>query len=426
MSFIGQIKEEITEEKTPEEPALEEEVKQQISAQEDSHVPDIIVTESVQEDAFNSTFKSAVPDIDADKKTFNAMNFVKESLSDQMLATESDDVDADDYQSLVEEAPGNEVIPPSENDGTDKAAEPLSNTAVTGNEAEPLETDLTGNAAEASSESVATDNEVEPASTTAVADNEVNSLKDSCCQDVAEADQLVHGEEMNGELPLHQEEVAGKKHTAQQVTQQQTILPRMVDGNTVLDMHLSFVTSPSSFWCQFQESADELLGLMAEMAEYCSQDDLKSLTSLPDVGSFCCARFMDDDQWYRGEVVDIVDSTTCLIKFVDYGNVDQVCVDRLKPLHERFYPVLKQCIECSLLGIKPNTADAAAAAWSKDAIAEFEEICADKMLHIEVFSQELNKINVVVKMADSDISVNQIMTEKEFAVFDEAKTNGCH
>ncbi len=49
----------------------------------------------------------------------------------------------------------------------------------------------------------------------------------------------------------------------------------------------------------------------------------KALSSAPGIGSLCCAKFSLDMQWYRVEVLQVIDGS-CVVFFVDYGNKDTV------------------------------------------------------------------------------------------------------
>lgn len=41
----------------------------------------------------------------------------------------------------------------------------------------------------------------------------------------------------------------------------------------------------------------------------------------------CCARYTEDDTWYRAEVVEVIDRYVGVV-FIDYGNTEFVMEDR--------------------------------------------------------------------------------------------------
>ena len=198
------------------------------------------------------------------------------------------------------------------------------------------------------------------------------------------------------------------------------VFAREVSVDTSLVMHLSFVNSPSSFWCQFDDSGDDLIQLMGEIEEVYAASDIPSVTSVPEVGSFCCAQFSEDEQWYRGEVMERGDTDSCLVKFIDYGNVEKTDIGKIKELKPEFFRLKKQAVECSLHGVKAAADDGQ---WSEEAIAEFENMCTQG-LKVNVIQKEGERLNATIKIVENDVNVNQTMIEKGLGTSDAAKTNG--
>ena len=58
----------------------------------------------------------------------------------------------------------------------------------------------------------------------------------------------------------------------------------------------------SDFWCQPASSADDLIALGETLGSVCESAAV-AMTSLPAVGSLCCARFTVDGLWYRARVL---------------------------------------------------------------------------------------------------------------------------
>jgi len=53
----------------------------------------------------------------------------------------------------------------------------------------------------------------------------------------------------------------------------------------------------------------------------------------------CAVRFSADQQFYRAEILNIVDANYIEVKYVDYGNVEAVSVQRIRKLLD-IYTVL--------------------------------------------------------------------------------------
>lgn len=112
----------------------------------------------------------------------------------------------------------------------------------------------------------------------------------------------------------------------------------------------------------------------------------------PKAGHYCCAKFTQDDEWYRAKVTSRAGSEYSVF-FIDYGNSDVVPVSRLKPLDPTLGPkeLSPQALECKLayLVAAPPTdgahgEDAAHAlgdaAWGKRMLARVEERHGDLLL----------------------------------------------
>ena len=192
---------------------------------------------------------------------------------------------------------------------------------------------------------------------------------------------------------------------------------RDIESGSTFKMHLSFQVSPSLFWCQFDDSGDNLLNLMAEIENYYGENDVPSFDFMPKVGTICCAQFSEDHQWYRGQIYEIFDEATCLIHFIDYGNTEGVELCNIKELKSQFFGLTKQAIKCSLHGVKPVDGE-----WSKEAVDEFEDVCADRLLDVEVISG-VEVWNVIVNTDDSKLNINNVMVEKGFGTSDVTDSN---
>ena len=190
----------------------------------------------------------------------------------------------------------------------------------------------------------------------------------------------------------------------------------IIPGST-FKMHLSFHVTPSAFWCQFDDSCEDLLEMMAEIDDYYGNNDQPPFESTPEVGTICCAQFSEDSKWYRGEVCETFDDKSCTIHFLDYGNVERVELNKTKELQLQFYSLPKQAIKCSLDGVGPVDKE-----WSEEATVVFEDTCADRILDVEIVD-EGDAWNVVIKRTNSQLTVNQMMVEKGFGINSFAEEN---
>lgn len=166
----------------------------------------------------------------------------------------------------------------------------------------------------------------------------------------------------------------------------------------VQDGYISHVNDPSDFYVQLEETEEELsdfAAALSEQYECIAETDLMVQDAY--VGMACCAKFTDDNQWYRAEIIDIIDSSASVL-FVDYGNTDVVQVHSLKQLTEN---LLKKpyAIHCTLAAVKPLSGKT----WSAEAITVFEQTTSDTLLSIQFESQEL-PVPVVLMRDEEDVA----------------------
>lgn len=60
--------------------------------------------------------------------------------------------------------------------------------------------------------------------------------------------------------------------------------------------------------------------------------------------------YIADGNWYRAQVKDYIPATTAKVMFLDYGNLEEVSVDKLCRIPSSFLELPFQAICCSLSG----------------------------------------------------------------------------
>jgi len=66
------------------------------------------------------------------------------------------------------------------------------------------------------------------------------------------------------------------------------------------------------------------------------------------VGMMCAVRFSADQLFYRAEILNVVDANNIEVKYVDYGNVEVVTVQRIRKLLD-VYTILTVQVSCNLV-----------------------------------------------------------------------------
>lgn len=90
---------------------------------------------------------------------------------------------------------------------------------------------------------------------------------------------------------------------------------------------ITHVNSLTDFYIRFNSKEEEMNLITEKIAEADSFEDLE----LKEIGAKCAAKFLDDDLWYRAEIVKNL-GESYEVKFIDYGNISEVF--ELKKLNE--------------------------------------------------------------------------------------------
>uniref|UniRef100_A0A8D0EH35 Tudor domain-containing protein 1 n=1 Tax=Strix occidentalis caurina TaxID=311401 RepID=A0A8D0EH35_STROC len=101
-----------------------------------------------------------------------------------------------------------------------------------------------------------------------------------------------------------------------------------------------------------------------------------------------------DGNWYRALVKNVTSDGTVRVCFVDYGNIEEVPLDKIRQISSSFLKLPFQGIKCWLSGIKPGNSK-----WIPEATARFCMYTAGKKLQARVTS--LSRDGAGVELIDS-------------------------
>lgn len=107
---------------------------------------------------------------------------------------------------------------------------------------------------------------------------------------------------------------------------------------------VSYVDSCIKFYVQLSDKIDELNAVMAAVKTHCENSSAPG--ELP-IGSVCCARFPDDDNWYRA-MVRGTRGKKVVVAYVDYGNEQEVDVNDLRTITTDLIKLPAQALKCAL------------------------------------------------------------------------------
>ena len=114
-----------------------------------------------------------------------------------------------------------------------------------------------------------------------------------------------------------------------------------------LSVVVTFVNSPTDFFCQDAHNRDALDEVMTSLETYCADSTLTTGV-VWSVGDVCAALYTVDEGWYRAEVMDRTADGHVVVQYVDYGNIETVKSSALQPLAAEHLTLPAQAIWCSV------------------------------------------------------------------------------
>jgi tudor domain-containing protein 1/4/6/7 len=102
----------------------------------------------------------------------------------------------------------------------------------------------------------------------------------------------------------------------------------------------------------------------------------------PEVGDVCCAMFTQDEGFYRA-VVTAVSSSSIGVRYLDYGNCEELSLSQIKNLNASFTELPAQSFNAKSFSSSCGTT------------GEFEETVADKELKAKIVRKDENGVYVV-------------------------------
>ncbi|VTJ55574.1 Hypothetical predicted protein [Marmota monax] len=175
---------------------------------------------------------------------------------------------------------------------------------------------------------------------------------------------------------------------------------------------VAHIQTPEDFFCQQLQSGHKLAELQAALSEYCGQASPRS-DFYPTIGDICCARFSEDDQWYRASVLAYASEESVLVGYVDYGNFEILSLTRLCPIIPKLLELPMQAIKCVLAGVKPSLG-----IWTPEAICLMKKIVQNKMVTVKVVDRLENSslVELTDKSLTPSVNVTRALIDAGFAV----------
>ena len=217
------------------------------------------------------------------------------------------------------------------------------------------------------------------------------------------------------ELPKEKPESAEEKGAllpSSQISLKENVLSISVGAEH--EVFMTNIESPSCFWFQLASSEDDL-NTLGENLEAAYHSGNPPTLSNPAVGMQCCAKFSEDDIWYRG-IVRSVTPNGIDIQFIDYGNSEVLGPSDVKVLNPEFLDLPVQSIKCKLIDCHPR----GRSEWTDKAIAGFSSLVMDKPLVAQFVRMSPGGGSWEVRLSDDGADVSAKLMESGAAGASEA------
>jgi tudor domain-containing protein 1/4/6/7 len=128
------------------------------------------------------------------------------------------------------------------------------------------------------------------------------------------------------------------------------------------------------------------------------------------VGTSCCIKFSEDENWYRAVVTELLSNTEAKVLFIDFGNSEVSTISNIKNLLPEFYEIPKLAVPCRLADVKDD--------WSAADIVLMEDKMLEKTLKVKFVCATESGWNVMVEVEGTCLN-----TLPEFSSLDQVKSN---
>ena len=167
------------------------------------------------------------------------------------------------------------------------------------------------------------------------------------------------------------------------------------------DFIVSHVDNPARFFCQPAKGCEALDAMMVKINNHYTGSAGDVLETVA-VGGFCVAKYLEDDGWYRAQILKTVSVSQVEVQFIDYGNADKVNVSTLRKLRPEFSGLKSQAVQCALDGHVGDD-------YQQELITKFEELVFEKQLVGDVKAKRAGMI--ALELFDTtgaqDLNINQ-------------------
>ncbi|KAM4835723.1 tudor domain-containing protein 6 [Thomomys bottae] len=139
-----------------------------------------------------------------------------------------------------------------------------------------------------------------------------------------------------------------------------------LEVGTTVEVKVSYVENPGSFWCQLSRNTQGFRTLMCDIEAYCENTPAPYQGATP----ACLAKRTENGKWSRALICGTPSSEHVSVIFIDYGDKDTVSVRNIYSMTEDFLTVRVQAFRCSLYNLIQPTGENPFV-WDEKAVQAF-------------------------------------------------------
>uniref|UniRef100_A0A671KJ77 Tudor domain-containing protein 1-like n=1 Tax=Sinocyclocheilus anshuiensis TaxID=1608454 RepID=A0A671KJ77_9TELE len=186
------------------------------------------------------------------------------------------------------------------------------------------------------------------------------------------------------------------------------------DTFTAVVTHLQ---SPSEILCQKLENTSVIQQLQVNLREHCSNTPA-SENFRPAPGTVCCSLFSEDNQWYRAKVLAYSSEDLVCVGYIDFGNSEEVELNRLRPISKELLALATQAIPCSLAGTCPT------GTWSEETILMVKSLVCNRFIRVEILGKKDGRalVSMIDESSDPQTNAAEVLVNMGYAAIESVET----
>ena len=191
-----------------------------------------------------------------------------------------------------------------------------------------------------------------------------------------------------------------KSNTSSTSVKKELLKSYKLKQDEYIDFSVVFSEGINKFFCNPTGSKENIDKLQSSLQSFYATNGTLCRKLAKNIT--CCAKFSEDEMWYRG-IVHNPSNDSSQVFFADFGNVDTVQNSQIMELDNQFFNLPAMAVECKLSGVKPLSGQN----YSADANSKFDEYAMSKDSILTFVSKLDNGVAEVVLYEEDEKSINQ-------------------